>query len=122
MHIETLPDSKNFYVSAFKNQVIFNVSLMVMKRKKWKIEGYDTFDSKWDVESDPFYPIEGEWNTEKEAIEAAKKFLDKIERHQPSSRSGGQSILGLQDHVYIVRPDGSKYRYIPNGMRLSRSS
>ena len=93
-----------------------------MKRKKWKIEGYDTFDCKWDVESDPFYPIEGEWNTEKEAIEAAKKFLYKIEWHQPSSRSGGQSTFGIQDHVYIVRPDGSKYRYIPNGMRLSRSS
>lgn len=84
-----------------------------MKQKKWKIEGYDTFDSKWDVESDSFYPIEGEWNTETEAKKAAKKYLEKLERQQPPFNSGGQSELGIQDHVYIVRPDGTKYRYVP---------
>ena len=88
-----------------------------MEQKKWKIEGYDTFESKWDVESDAFYPLEGEWNEEKEAKQAAKEFLEKIERQQPSTNSGGQSAFGIQDHVYIVRPDGSRCRYVPNGMR-----
>ena len=86
---------------------------MGTKEKKWKIEGYDTFESKWDLEADPFYPVEGEWNTEKEAQEAAKEYLSKIETHQPARNSGGQSPFGIQDHVYIVRPDGSKYRYVP---------
>ena len=86
---------------------------MGIEKNKCKIEGYDTFEFKWNVESDPFYPIEGAWETEKEARSAAKIYLTKIEEHQPASKSGGQSAFGIQDHIYIVRPDGSKYRFIP---------
>lgn len=87
---------------------------MESRRSKWRIEGYDTFESQWDMESDPFYPIEGEWDTEEEALKAAKDYLRIIEKHQPTSTSGGQSAAGIQDHVYIVRPDGSKYRCVPD--------
>ena len=86
---------------------------MGMNKNKWRIQGYDTFESMWDKESNPFYPIEGEWDTEEEAIKAAKGYLNKIEKHQPTSKSGGQSAGGIQDHVYIVKPDGSRYRFIP---------
>jgi len=36
-----------------------------------------------------------------------------LERVQPSRRSGGQQLGGIQDQVYIVRPDGSTYRVLP---------
>ena len=69
---------------------------------KWHLEGYDSF-------SNEEYPIPGSYPTEKKAIAAAKKKLAELEKTQPSATSGGQSSMGIQDRIYIVRPDGSKY-------------
>lgn len=77
----------------------------VMPQKKWTLEGLDRFDG-------GFYPIFGEHDTEGEALEAAKVELAEIERLQPSSSSGGQGPDGIQDRIYIVRPNGSKYRFV----------
>lgn len=77
----------------------------VMPQKKWTLEGLDTFDGE-------SYPIFGEHDTEQEALGAAKVKLAEIERRQPSSSSGGQVFGGIQDRIYIVRPDGSKYRFV----------
>ena len=38
---------------------------------------------------------------------AVEEYLGGSERHQPSSRSGGQSEFGIRDHVYLVRPYAS---------------
>lgn len=69
----------------------------------WHLEGFDTFEGK-------SYPLPGSYPTEKKAIEAAKKQLAELEKTQPSATSGGQSSMGIQDRIYIVRPDGTKYR------------
>ena len=77
----------------------------------WKLEGYDTF-------AEEYYPLEGEYSSEKEAQRAAAKRLQELERTQPSRRpgglggSGGQGSFGIQDRVFVIRPDGSRYRYI----------
>jgi hypothetical protein len=73
---------------------------------KWKIEGYDSFEG-----GDAFYPLPGEFDTEAHAVRAANTRLAELEIEQPSASSGGQS--GIQDYVYIVRPDGTKYRHFP---------
>lgn len=70
----------------------------------WKLEGYDTFDG------EP-YPLDGVYGTEAAARRAAQDRLDMLERTQPTAASGGQADLGIQDRVYVVRPDGTKYRY-----------
>lgn len=69
---------------------------------KWKIEGYDTFDAS-------SYPLAGEYDSEDDAKQAARNRLSELETNQPSSTSGGQS--GIQDRVYIVNPNGNKYRF-----------
>ena len=70
----------------------------------WKIEGWDTFDSH-------SYPLDGEFPDENEAYEAARARLMELEDSQPTESSGGQHPSGIQDHVFVVKPDGSKYRY-----------
>lgn len=70
--------------------------------QKWRLEGYDTFDSE-------FYELPGEYDDEAGAVQAAKARLVKLETTQPSSKSGGQD--GIQDRVYILGPDGSRRRY-----------
>ena len=72
---------------------------------KWKLEGWDVFDA-------GNYVIDGEYNTEEQAIEVAKARLIELEKSQPTKESGGQSDRGVQDRVFIVKPDGSKYRYL----------
>ena len=76
---------------------------MSKTKKKWKLEGYDTFSSE-------SYSLDGEYNSEAEARAAAKKRLAHLEKTQPSSESGGQGFCGIQDRVYIVAPDGTKSR------------
>lgn len=73
-------------------------------KEKWRLEGYDTFDSS------PYH-IDGEYNDEEAAKNAANNRLASLEKSQPSSSSGGQGTFGIQDQVFIVRPDGSKFRY-----------
>lgn len=69
---------------------------------KWKLEGYDTF-------SDEPYALSGEYGSQEEAEAAAEKRLEELEETQPSESSGGQD--GIQDGVYVIKPDGSKYLF-----------
>lgn len=75
-----------------------------MTKGKWKLEGWDEF------EGAP-YSLPGAFDTEEEAREAARKRLAYLEKNQPSRLSGGQGPFGIQDQVYIIRPDGTKYRF-----------
>ena len=72
---------------------------------KWKLEGYDTF-------SREDYPLPGEYDTEDAAVTAAKKHLEYLERTQRTGARGGQG--DIQDQVYLVRPDGTKVRVLPD--------
>jgi hypothetical protein len=72
-----------------------------MQSGKWKLQGYDTF-----ARED--YPLDGEFDTEADAIAAAQSRLADLERAQPSASSGGQD--GIQDRVYVIRPDGTLFR------------
>ena len=72
-----------------------------MQNNKWKLQGYDTFAHEG-------YPIDGQFDTEDDAMAAARVRLDDLERTQPSASSGGQD--GIQDRVYVIRPDGSSFR------------
>ncbi len=67
----------------------------------WKLRGHDTF-------ANEDYPLEGEFDTEHDAIMAARLRLRDLEITQPSETSGGQA--GIQDHVYVIRPDGTRFR------------
>ncbi len=72
--------------------------------KAWTLEGYDTFDSS-------SYPLEGSFSTEQDAKRAAQERLAVLESTQPSESSGGQDEDAIQDQVFIIRPDGTKYRF-----------
>lgn len=75
---------------------------------QWTLQGYDTFDRE-------HYSLPGHFGSEPEATEAARARLAGLERTQPSSASGGQD--GIQDHVYVVRPDGSRFRVLETSWR-----
>jgi hypothetical protein len=75
---------------------------MIASRGKWKLEGYDAFSSEE-------YLLDGEFSTEEEACAAARERMSELEKTQPSQSSGGQD--GIQDRVYVIRPDGTKYRF-----------
>ena len=72
--------------------------------EQWKLEGYDTF-------SEESYSLSGNYPDRQSAEAAARKRLLELERTQPTSSSGGQDEHGIQDHVFVVRPDGTKYRF-----------
>ena len=76
----------------------------------WTLVGHDTF-------SNEDYPVAGDYPTEAAALEAAAAWIAKIELSQPTARSGGQKPDGIQDRVYIARPDGTRYRYLPPGIQ-----
>ena len=78
--------------------------VLLVTKEVYKLEGYDTFECE-------FYPVPGEYATEDEVKKAACKFMQELEELQPSETSGGQEDSGIQDRVYIVKPDGTKYRY-----------
>ena len=71
---------------------------------KWKLEGYDTLEG-------TSYPLPGKFDDEDQARVGAAKQMDQIEGFQPSETSGGQDLGGIQDQVFIVHPDGTKYRF-----------
>ena len=77
------------------------------KSGHWHLAGYDTFAMEW-------YVVGGEYSTEGLAIDAAKQRLRELEQSQPTSQSGGQSPLGIQDRVFVVAPDGSRHRIFPD--------
>jgi len=68
----------------------------------WRLRGYDTFARE-------YYPLAGEYGDESEARDAARSRIVELEKTQPSRDSGGQD--GIQDQVFVVRPDGSTYRF-----------
>lgn len=69
---------------------------------KWKLVGHDTFEG-------ADYPL-SEHDSESDALDAARARLRYLEQTQPSASSGGQGADGIQDRVFIERPDGSRYR------------
>ena len=76
-----------------------------MADQRWRLEGWDTFAGE-------SYPIPGEYESEPLAVAAAKRELEELERMQPGESSGGQA--GIQDWVYVVGPDGHRYRVLPS--------
>ena len=75
-----------------------------MTERKWTLEGFDTFEGK-------SYPLPDEHDSEQLAQLAATQRLLELEKTQPAVTSGGQAEGGIQDQVFIVRPDGTKYRF-----------
>jgi hypothetical protein len=71
----------------------------------WKLQGHDTF-------AHESYPLDGDFDTEAAAIAAARAYLADLEQTQPSASSGGQD--GIQDRVYVIRPDGTGFRVWPD--------
>lgn len=70
------------------------------KNEPWRLLGLDTFDGQ-------IYQLT-EHVSEEEALHAAHDRLRALEISQPTCTSGGQD--GIQDRVYVVRPDGTRYR------------
>ena len=68
--------------------------------EEWRLVGLDAFDG-------GSYPLSTH-PSEEDARRAARTRLEVLEVTQPSASSGGQD--GIQDQVYIVRPDGTRYR------------
>jgi len=73
--------------------------------RNWRLRGFDSF-------SGEDYQLPGAYRSEAQVLRAAQKRLAQIERQQPSETSGGQD--GIQDQVFIMRPDGTQYRYLPD--------
>lgn len=73
-------------------------------KPRWKLIGFDTF-------SNESYTLKSYPSLEA-AEAAAKERLRELEQTQPSTSSGGQS--GIQDRVFIERPDGTQYRVFPS--------
>jgi hypothetical protein len=69
----------------------------------WKLRGYDTFDGE-------YYTLPGEYPDQASAEQAARARLGGLNHTQPVSSSGGQGFGGIQDRVFVVRPDGTAYR------------
>jgi hypothetical protein len=85
----------------------FFESLLDLLLGRWTLQGYDTF-------SREDYPLPGRYRTEAGAKRAARRRLRYLERTQSSALSGGQKEFGIQDQVFIVRPDKTDYRYLPD--------
>lgn len=73
-------------------------------RGQWWVEGWDTF-------AGHSYVVPGRYRSKDKAVRAAKQYLRKLERAQPSEVSGGQE--GLQDHVHVRGPNGESIRVLP---------
>lgn len=87
-------------MSTFKH--LYQKLLNRLSIKMWQLRGYDTFAGDW-------YALPGTFFSERAAQQAAQRRLSQLEKTQPTDISGGQE--GIQDQVYVVRPDGSSYRY-----------
>lgn len=77
----------------------------------WKLIGWDTFSSEE-------YSI-SEHKTQELAEKAAAEKMQYLEEIQPSKSSGGQGTYGIQDQVYIQRPDGTRYRWFTTSGTLA---
>lgn len=78
---------------------------------KWTLIGYDTF-------SNEEYSLTSH-KTQALAETAAAERMQELERTQPSSQSGGQGMFGIQDRVYIERPDGTRYQWFTTSGTLA---
>ncbi len=76
-------------------------ALVGMHAARWTVRGYDSF-------AHENYPLPGAFETEDDAIAAARGHLAELEIAQPSASSKGQD--GIQDRVFVIRPDGSVFR------------
>ena len=76
---------------------------MLKFSRQWKLIGMDTFAG------EPYH-IQSCF-TEAGALRVARRRLRELEKTQPTAQSGGQTPDGIQDGLYIVRPDGSQYRF-----------
>jgi hypothetical protein len=74
----------------------------------WRLKGHDAF-------AGTDYDLPGTYRSEARARRAAGRALRQIERGQPSATSGGQK--GVQDRIYIMRPDRTSYRFRPDEAR-----
>jgi hypothetical protein len=72
-----------------------------LDERPWQLWGLDTF-------SNDIYPI-SRHDSEAECLAAAREHLRELEGQQPSELSGGQD--GIQDQIFIVGPNGTRYRY-----------
>ena len=72
-------------------------------QRPWQLAGWDTFAGHW-------YAIPGRYRSRACALRAARRELARIEKMQPTATSGGPD--GIQDHVYIVGPDGARERVL----------
>jgi len=77
-----------------------------MGKEIWRIRGYDEFEGE-------YYRLTGEFVSEDVAKEAALAQFKLLAITQPHTQSGGQDDFGIQDRVFVVRPDGTQYRFIP---------
>ena len=70
----------------------------------WGVDGYDTFEEE-------YYPLGDGYLNEEQTRSAAAEKLRAIQETQ--SGAGGQGHEGIQDHVFIVQPDGTRIRFVP---------
>ena len=75
-------------------------------KNEWKLVGFDAFEGE-------YYLLVGDYSSELEARQAGVLRFRLLNETQPPEQSGGQCDLGIQDRIFIKRPDGSKYRFIP---------
>jgi hypothetical protein len=92
---------------------MFDRLLNRLRIRTWRLRGYDTFA----VER---YELPGRFFSVQAALRAARRQLVQLEKLQPTATSGGQD--GIQDQVYLVRPDGTLLRCLPDTpLRTGRS-
>ncbi len=78
----------------------------MQSEKLWRVVDWDTFAREE-------YPVSTH-ATEAEAISAAKVLFAEIQKDQPESQSGGQD--GIQDHVFIISPEGIRTQYLSDAV------
>jgi hypothetical protein len=80
--------------------------------KLFRVMCVDVFELANDPEAEAGYEVFA-GTDEAIALQWAQQQLARLEQVQPTESSGGQSEHGIQDRVYIEKPDGSRYRVLP---------
>ena len=75
-------------------------------KETWRVLGFDAFDEE-------YYPLSGDFETEDGAKKLASEKFDQINLSQPDEQSSGQDDDGIQDRLFIEKPDGSLIRFLP---------
>jgi hypothetical protein len=71
----------------------------------------DTFEAAHDPKEAEYESFAG--TDEAIVLQWAQQKLVQLEDLQPTETSGGQGPHGIQDRVFIERPDGTRYRVLP---------